>query len=294
MPFFSAPEIDLSIRWKALLRGAFVGEIALHQPRINVVVGPREDNTQTGAEVDWTETVRELFPLRIDHLDVHDGRVHYKDLHSDPKVDVYLSELRMEAANLTNSRELSKSVVASAEGNALAMGTSPLSFSLSFHPYTEAPTFDLDLELETVELTALNDLLRAYANVDAHAGSFSFYTELAASEGGFEGYAKPFFADVEIFSWQQDKGDGPLRLLWEGIVEGVGFLLESPKTDQIATRIPIQGSVENPDLGLWRTLVELLRNAFVKALAEGIESSLDRGDSLERRLLGEEDPASEE
>src|SRR3954465_4079705 len=35
VPFFQAPLIDLSVEWKALFQGSFVGEIDFHRPELN-------------------------------------------------------------------------------------------------------------------------------------------------------------------------------------------------------------------------------------------------------------------
>src|SRR4051794_29442775 len=39
VPFFSAPLTDLSVEWKALFEGSFVGEIDFHRPQLNFVNG---------------------------------------------------------------------------------------------------------------------------------------------------------------------------------------------------------------------------------------------------------------
>ena len=50
VPFFSAPLVDLSVEWKALFNGAFVGEIDFHRPHMNFVNGPSEASSQVGID----------------------------------------------------------------------------------------------------------------------------------------------------------------------------------------------------------------------------------------------------
>src|SRR5262245_51127672 len=111
VPLFSAPSADLSVQWRALFHGALVGEIHMQSPDVNIVRGRNDATRQTGADADWRATVEALFPLRIDHVSARDGRLHYRDLHSDPQVDVYLDQIHFDASNLTNSYELAKTRV---------------------------------------------------------------------------------------------------------------------------------------------------------------------------------------
>ncbi len=78
--------------------------------------GPSEAQTQTGEEGNWRETVAKLFPLRINRLSIADGEVHFQNLHAKPKVDIYLNDFDLVACNLTNSEEISKTLVASING----------------------------------------------------------------------------------------------------------------------------------------------------------------------------------
>lgn len=108
---------------------------------------------------------------------------------------------------------------------------------------------------------------------------------MAAADGAFRGYVKPFFESLEVFRLKEEEEDNPFRLAWEAIVEGVGKLLENAKKDQVATRIPLEDTLDEPDVGLWATVTELLRNAFIQALVQGLEDSISLGDA-EKEALG--------
>ena len=61
----------------------------------------------------------------------------------------------------------------------------------------------------------MNDLLRAYANVDVVDGTFSFFSELRIADGKIDGYVKPLFQDVDVYDREQDQKEGFFRKLWE-------------------------------------------------------------------------------
>lgn len=105
VPFFSAPLIDLSVQWAALFHGAFVGEIYFDHPEMNFVNASSKADSQAPLEEPWTQTVRKLFPLKINRFVVHEGEVHYRDFQKSPKVDVVIDQVRIVATNLTNRKK---------------------------------------------------------------------------------------------------------------------------------------------------------------------------------------------
>ena len=142
VPFFSAPLVDLSVEWKALFNGALVGEIDFHRPELNFVNGPSEASSQVGVDKPWTEKIRQLFPLRINRFAVHNGEIHYRDFHRKPKVDVEVDRVQMVATNLTNSKKLSKSLIAEIEMEGRPLREGDARCRIELDPYAAKPTFD--------------------------------------------------------------------------------------------------------------------------------------------------------
>jgi len=274
VPFFFSPLVDVSIQWRALLHGRIVAVVDMDEPQLNVVVGPSEETRQIGTEADWRKTVRELIRIRINHVDVRDGSAHFRDFHSNPPVNVYLSRIALTARNLTNSAEISKERPAHLELRATLMNAGTLWMRAEVDPFAKLPSFDFAGSVENADLTPWNAFLRAYAGIDVERGRFRIYSELAAKEGGFRGYVKPFFDDVQVLKLPEDERKGPLRLAWEGMVAAASKALENRRTDAVATRIPISGTVEDPRIGFWATLGNAIRNAFSRGIAPDIEHSV--------------------
>jgi hypothetical protein len=273
VPFFTARELDISIEWGALLDGDIVAEIELHSPDLNFVNGPTKRTSQTEPASNWTDTVRNLAPFRINRFAIVNGEIHYRDFHSDPKVNIYLQRIQGEARNLTNAADLSGTLVSTFRARAVAMGSGALTLAGKYNPYAEQPTFELDAKLNRLNITQLNSYLRAYGNVDAERGKLSVDAEFAAARGRFRGYVKPFIDDLDVLRWDQEKEGLPGKL-WEGLIEVVGEVLEDQDKDRIATRVPFSGSIENPDADIWSTVGGLLKNAFIESLRRGLEDKV--------------------
>jgi hypothetical protein len=145
-------------------------------------------------------------------------------------------------------------------------------------PFAQRPDFDLDGAVTGADLTQWNDFLRAYAGVDVQRGSFSVYVELLGHAGRFEGYLKPFVEDLDVLRLEDEiEEQGFFASIWEALVGGAAEVLEDQPEDRQATRIPLSGSVDDPEASFWAALGGALRNAFVERLLPQLEGSVGEG-----------------
>lgn len=287
-PLFTAQTVDLSLLTSALLRGKLVGEVVFQQPMINIVVegeaDASQDVQQTGEQADWRQVLKDLFPLRLDRLEIHNGEFHFRKPDASPPVDAYLTQIEATLKNLTNSEELSDSLAANLDLKAKAMEEGDLTISMQMDPYQEQAHFNFNGKLVNLEMAAIDDLISAYTPIDIEAGRLDLVTELAADKGEITGYVKPLLRDIEVFEWREDvekQGDNLFQAAWEGLVGAIAELLENQPKDQFATRIPIEGRIESPDTSVMAAIVNIMRNAFVSAFEAEIEGSVNASDAEE-------------
>ena len=277
VPLFAAETIDLSIEWRALLDGALVGEVEMQRASLDFVAGPTPAHSQTGAGVDWAGRLEELFPFSFDRVAVEEGQLHFRDPYRKPPVDVALHDVTIEARNLTNSRDLSARRPARVSLDGRAQRSGRAAAELEVDPFAERPDFRLKLELVSLQLPELDDFLRAYAGVDAERGRFDVFSEVTSEDGRFEGYVEPVLRDVDILRVEEEIDEQSIfATLWEALVGVTAELLENQPEDQLAARIPLRGSFERPDVGLWGALVSLFRNGYVEALRPRVELLRER------------------
>jgi hypothetical protein len=106
VPFFAAPLVELSVQWRALFDGAWVGNIEFYRPKMNLVNAPSEENRQAPVDEPWAQKIKQLFPLKINRFAAHNGEIHYRDFSKQPSVDLVFDDVQMVGANLTNSKKL--------------------------------------------------------------------------------------------------------------------------------------------------------------------------------------------
>ena len=276
-PLFAASTIDMSVLWSALFRGAVVAEVYMVNPEVNFVAGKEGQEAQTGEGEDWTEVIQQLVPIEIDRFETVNGSIHYYDFNSDPKVDVYLSNVDALIRNLNNSGGEGKERLAKLKAHALAMNHADVNLNFNVDPFAKKPDFDFDLRLLQLQMARVREYLKAYGPFDADSGTLDLVVEMAAKSGAVDGYIKPIFKDLNILSWkkdvEQDK-DNPFRVVLEAVSGFFAGLLENQPKDQFATRVPISGRLDDPSVGILPALGNILKNAFIEAFTPTLEQSV--------------------
>jgi hypothetical protein len=285
VPFFYAPRTDLSMEWKELFHGSVVGEIYLDRPELNFVAGPTDEETQTGENKDWRKTVESLFPFRLNRFEVAHGEIHFRNFHSRPPVDISIHDLQSIATNLTNSRDINQPLPAGVVARGRTVGEGEFSVLLHLDAFAPAPTYKLEASITNMNLTALNDFLKAYGKFDVERGTAAIFIEVAAADGRYEGYVKPLLENIDVFSWQKEKRKNILQIFWQAIVGTAATVLKNQPKDRLATTIPISGEYDNSKADILPAIGGVLKNAFVRALVPKLDHtvSFEEVDTKQKR-----------
>lgn len=282
LPFFSAERVEFSLLWSALIHASVVGEATLWRPEINFIDSDSEENKQTGASENWLNIADDLFPLRIDRLSIKQGKIAFHNEDANPAIHIAMRNIDLDAYNLANSNKLSNDLTASVVAKGNTMNRGDIVLAATANPESPKPTFDLNIEAKDVAVADYEDFLNHYAPFDLEAGTLEFAMELACDNGKAEGYIKPVFNNVEVFSWDGDikeDGDGLFASLIELFAGALAEIFENQSRDQVATNIPIKGSIDDLSSDGLKVFWGLVRNAFVEAT----EAKLDNSISLEKK-----------
>jgi hypothetical protein len=122
-------------------------------------------------------------------------------------------------------------------------------------------------------MKTMNNLLRAHGNVDVTSGVFSVFTEITVKNGRVNGYVKPLFRDLDVFDRTQDTYKKFGQKLKERAADVAAKILKNRRRDEVATVADISGPVEDPKANTFQIIINLVRNAFVKAILPGFEGS---------------------
>jgi hypothetical protein len=274
-PFFLARQIDFSLAWRELWHRKFVSDIVVDRPQVEFIQSTtKETSTTSDADRRWQEVIKEIFPIDITYLEAKDGVVRYVDRKRAPPVDAFIKNLHILATGLRNRPEEGRGGEFPAQINVdgETLGGGALALSLATEPLAAQPHFHLSFKVQRVNLPALNQSLKAYAGVNVSRGSFELVGEMAGRDGGFQGYMKPFFNNLDFKN--EDKHASVGDRLWEKIVAGIAWLVKNKPRDQVATRVPFQGRFGSPTVGMWTTVRNVFRHGFIRAFNPTIEDSI--------------------
>jgi len=297
-PFISIPKMDLSVEWKSLFKGKLVAEVVCTRPEINFAFSENEQASQTGMEQDWTQVIKDLLPININRFTVVDGTINLTNVVSQPSTDLSMKNFDLEIANIRNVLDNTDKFPSpvKASGDLPGYGGT-LTFDADMQLLKQMPDFNYNLKLNNLQLVKLNDLSKRYAGIDFENGTLDLVSEMEMVDGKLQGYLKPLTHDMKIFEWNEGDERIVTQFVVELLAESGNKLLENKVKDQVATRIPLSGTVENIEIGVWPTLVGVLRNGYVSALTDSFDNTLSvkeawqlyREDRREMREEGREE-----
>ncbi|AMR32325.1 hypothetical protein A0256_13295 [Mucilaginibacter sp. PAMC 26640] len=271
-PFLAISRTDLSIEWKALLRGKLVGEVEMQRPAIHIIAAT-EDIDKEPSRQSWTQTIDALMPMKVNRLIVTNGRFSYLDA----KTDLHINNMNLTALNLRNVASAPAALPSTINLTGNTIGGGQLKADMKANVIKEIPDFNLNMRLNGADLTALNSFLKEHVKFDIYRGTIDLYGELKMTDGEFIGYVKPFIKNLKVLDIKKDikKKGGILNVVKKAVVGLFAKAVENPKTHKIATKVPIKGNIKNLKTDGWKTFVGVLKNAFVKAFKQGIDSEVN-------------------
>lgn len=280
VPFLNFPESDISIEWKSLFRGKIVSEIIMYSPEVIYIFEDQKapKDSKTADVDDWTKALTDIVPIDINHFEVHDGKVAFVQLQADPNIDLNINKIELFADNLRNVRAEKRTLPSPFHATGITFGNGNMTLDGNINLIKEIPDMDLEFALKGSNATALNDLTRHYAGIDFEKGTFELYSELAIADGYLKGYIKPMLTDTKLIG----KDDGFISVLWEGFVGFFKFALKNQRTDTLATKVPLEGDLNNVSAGTWPTVINIFGNAWIKAFKGETDDEIDFKDAFQK------------
>jgi len=241
----------------------------VHTPQTAAAESARKEKVKAVAK----DAANKGVVLKLDKFDVVRSNLGLVNKTKNPPYRLYFADASGHVANLSNQFSQGPAV-ATLRGKFMGNGQSVATFR--YRPNKSQPDFDLDLAIEDTDMTAMNDILRAYGKFDVTAGKFSMYAQLRVKDGQMNGYVKPFFEGMKVYDPEQDRQKSFFHKLYEMIVGGLAHLLENKKTKDVATQADISGPVGSAKASAGQIIGRVFENAFVKAILPGFSQQIER------------------
>ena len=217
---------------------------------------------------------KETMPLHyfVDTLEI-EGEAGLVNKTVSPDYRLYITNFNL---RITNLSDRFRKGGADVDLNGLFMGNGDTIMTGTFRETDTRPDFTLMTKIVGTNLTSLNPLFRAYAGLDVAAGSMTIYSDIKVANGRIDGFVKPFFTDVDIYSEHQEKRQDLLQQMYEGFVDVLADILEN-EPREMATKVNLSGPLDKPDASTLEVLLYLIENAFFEALLPNFEEYTQSG-----------------
>jgi hypothetical protein len=219
----------------------------------------------------------------LNSVQIHDGSIHFRSYKMPKPVDVYLNNLQASVDDLTNIQDRTTPMLTMVKADGLAMNQAAFEFRMKLNPFAYRPTFHMAVRLIGLDVTKINDLALTYGQFDFKSGWFDLVVEVDASQGQLQGYAKPLFRNLKVFSVLADlKNDrNPLQFFWQALLGVTTGVLKNQPHDQFGTLIPFTGDLTAPNTDILSAIGNVLRNAFVRAYLPRLQNGTDSFDGMQ-------------
>ena len=279
-PMVKIRQASLAIAFRSLFTGKLAGHGSIDGVEIEILKTepdkPKKDKEPAPAPPpvrEWTAVLREAFPVEISRFEMENVRIHFADKSVTPAADLVIDQFKLTATNLSN-RPKGEDLPAQVTASARVGGTGKLAIEIRADPSAPAPRFTVRAELKDLSLPPIHDFLLHYALIDVSQGTFEVFSEISAAGGRYEGYVKPFFKDLE-FKAVPDPNKNVAQRAVTKVAAAVTDLLKNDQGD-VATKAPFEGNFADTQVGVWEAVQNLLRNAFIQSLREGLEGQTGR------------------
>jgi hypothetical protein len=208
--------------------------------------------------------------VRADRVRLTGGNLGVRNVATAPEYRVFVQDASVAIDNFSSAAADQRTSRLRVRGR--FMGSGDAAVDVTVRRTQPSPDFDLAVRIDNTELTTMNQVLQAHGGFDVAGGTFAFYCELAVHDGRVDGYVKPVFVDVDVYDSQKDAGKSTLQKAYEGVIAALATVFRNQPHNQIATRADLSGPLDDPKASILQISLQLVRNAFIKAIVPGLES----------------------
>jgi hypothetical protein len=253
-----------SVLWRQLLRGHVVGQVRMENPKL-VMLRQHERKAEKAPAA--AEEAQEMFPLKLDLLEIVDGEVLLGIGKGKRAPQLWLHDLDLVANNMATKKALMEGEPSTLRLTGYVQRTGKVKATAEMDPFAKQLTFTTKGSMTGLKAEELYAFIKHQSDLKAESGEIDVYFEANAKSGALRGGVKPILKNLEIRSDTKDLGDKIKASLADAAVELLSD--DIPGRDAVATTIPIRGKIDDPGAQLLPTVLGVIRNAFVVGLSEG-------------------------
>ena len=268
-PLFYAESVHMGVDWRQLLHGRLVGSARIVEPKITVLAGaPEKAKPKTEAKApDLSAQLAKITPLKVDRVEILRGELLLRDMGEAQHPELWVHKLELAAENLPTRKSLAGGRPATVTARGVAGKSGQLDLFVSADPFASPLAMAGRFELRGLRVAELYDFIEPKTKLQTRNGTFDLFAEFKVKDGRIDGGVKPVLKNVDVRPADSGLWDRLKAWLADEAVKIASDRV--PERNAVATTIPIQGRLTNPDIQMWPAILGVVRNAFVAGLSSG-------------------------
>jgi hypothetical protein len=265
-PLLYAERVHVGIDWRQLLHRRVTARLRLDDPKL--IVTKRAPSPKSKTEIpDVPAQLEQITPARVARIEVRNGEVLYRDLTAPRHPEIWLHDVEIAAENLATREGLAHGEPATVSASARLGRSGDVTLFTSADLFAKRLDLAGNFALRGWKVAELYDLEEPATKLQTPEGTLDLFAKFKVHDNVISGGVKPVLKNVKVRptedsfgnkvkAWVADKG---LHLFSDRV----------PDRNAVATVIPIEGRLDNPDVQLWPTVLGIVRNAFVEGISSG-------------------------
>src|SRR5688572_8738190 len=274
-PLFDVERAAISVYWRRLFRGQIATELRLDEPKIRITqhseapaeVEKEVEKRKPESASDVPAKLNAIMPARVERIEVRRGSFSFRDADSKKQPGIALSRIEMAVENLATRAELTEGRPATASLSAVLGKSGDLSGFVSADLFAKQLNIAGNMALRGWQVKELYELEKANTGLQTPQGTLDMFTDFKVKNGNISGGVKPVLKNVEVRPTEENLGNKIKA--WAADTALDLFSDDVPGRDAVATVVPIQGKIDDPQAQVWPTVLSIVRNAFVQGIASG-------------------------
>jgi uncharacterized protein DUF748 len=291
MPLATIPQVEASFSPKQLFHGKMVARMHIEKPVFAVPLKEDQKPPASKPPNDISVALRETMPFAIERIEILDGEMHIIDTGPGHEIkekksppgeggekpkefaraqvpEILVNQIEVTVENVHTRTNMGRDWPTVIAVRALIQRTGVLTGFFTADLLAEKLTFAGQMQIVGLDLTELNPVIEKESGLKVNKGTFELYMVFQARNGLITGGIMPLLKDAEV-----ERVDSSLiTKMKEILIDNTLSIISDrvPGRRAVASTIPIEGKIRDPNMQFLPALLGLLRNAFVEGLAEGL------------------------
>ena len=266
-PVFYAESVHVGVDWRRLLHGKIIAAVRIVEPKIDIISKKEEAPKPKKAAPDLSVQLPHVTTLKVARIEIVRGEVLFRDLTEKRHPELWVHKLDLAAENLPTREKLAgaRPTILSASG--VVGHSGKMTLFVSADPFASPLAFAGQFEMKDLRVAELYDFIEPKTKLQTPHGTVDLFAEFTVKNGRLSGGVKPVLKNVDVRPAESGAWDGFKAWLADKVVKLASDRV--PGRNAVATVVPLEGPLTEPDVQLWPAIFGVVRNAFVEGIASG-------------------------